>query len=221
MAFGFGGLGASFPMRYGDPTSQQVMSDSEYQDELNKRLAGISPISGNGDGGMATFGRSYTEAIRNPQGPNVINPAGVSSFLGSTSQSLAGTLPERSTDGINQTQFNRFIDRFGLGNAYSSLRPATGLWENRVYSAIAAANQREMDARRQNQVAQQQAYNGMMGDGQMNAVLGANYSTPGFGQVNGQLSNPYAPNSGEGADMTWSTGVYNPISQTKNSPWGL
>ena len=87
------------------------------------------------------------------------------------------------------------------------------------------------DQRAQNQTAQQQAYNGMIGNGQLNGILGSDYSAPGFGQVNGQTTNPYSPNSGNGVDMSWSSGVYNPSTNnqtgvynpTANSfkQWGL
>lgn len=42
----------------------------------------------------------------------------------------------------------------------------------------------------ENNIARQQAYNNMLGNGQMNGMIGANYSDPNFGQVTGQVSQP-------------------------------
>ena len=84
-----------------------------------------------------------------------------------------------------------------------------------------------LNQRRENQTAQQQAYNGMVGQGQKNGIMGESYTTPGFGRVDGQAQNPYAVNSG-GNNMGWAsgfgneaTGVYDPIKQTQKTFWGL
>lgn len=52
---GFGGLGASFPVRYGAPTSQNVASDQEWTQNWESKLAAVPKYAGGGGGGEASF----------------------------------------------------------------------------------------------------------------------------------------------------------------------
>lgn len=58
----------------------------------------------------------------------------------------------------------------------------------------------EYDAQSRNQ----QAYDSMLGGGQINGVLGPNYTDPNFGQVNGQNADGIPENT----DMSWADGLY-------------
>ena len=71
----------------------------------------------------------------------------------------------------------------------------------------------------ENQQRQQQSFNMMEGQGQRFGMMGPDYTSPGFGQVSGQV-NPFAPEMGagraavqganDGIDTDWLTGVYDP-----------
>jgi hypothetical protein len=91
------------------------------------------------------------------------------------------------------------------------------------------ANADKREARMENQVARQQAYDGMLGSGQLNGIMKEGYTNPMFGQVTGSTENPFDMRGAPGVDASWTAGVYDPTNQSgtynpqavKKNFWGL
>jgi len=219
---GFGGLGSSFPMRFGSPESQRILSDQEFNTGWQNKIS--AEASARADA-TKNLGQQYaaSSVFQGGDRPTVYNDAAVNSFVKSANNSVNGGLADRSNTGQNQTQFNRTLGNLGLDGAYSQMQPDMSQQLQQQYAL-------EKQQREQGQVAQQQAYNGMIGNGQLNGILGADYTTPGFGQINGQTTNPYAINNAPaGVNMDWTkaagtaqnTGVYDPLAATQKTFWGI
>jgi hypothetical protein len=202
MAFGFGGLGATYPTRYGQPTSQAVdylAPQDQWQKDWDQRYSSLAatsraatPDQWVGINDYAGGPQAYLQALHDPS-------------------TQYRTTPSADGNGLSLSQI--FVpgqaavtpDFSGLNAEKDKMAP--------VYN---------------NQAAQQQAYNGMLGNGQLNAIPGADYSVPGFGQITGN-SNPYSVDVPSGVNLPQGsgtygagqqTGVYNP-QQTSKQYWGL
>lgn len=238
---GFGGLGASYPRRYGDPTSKEVgwlPNAQEWQQnwdhEYAATLARMDPNS------LAQTGPSLESEIARvtndfvakdsaQRGLNVWDTGKLTGFIGS-----ALSAPD---DAAFRMVSNYDSDIYGLGSAanhaknllgaeafnyLSTYDPTGGAGDGFDFINSGSPEERlkqleqekaQMTPLLQNQTSLQQAYNSMLGNGQKNAVMGQGYAAPAFGQVNGQISNPFEtpkqPN-GAGPNMGWTSGVYNP-----------
>jgi hypothetical protein len=89
------------------------------------------------------------------------------------------------------------------------------------FSALNAEKDR-LNPMAENQIRQQQSFDQMRGFGQDNAVMGQDYTNPGFGQISGQ-ANPYGADMGmgqavlegvvDGVSPDFMSGVYDPTAQ--------
>ena len=202
------GKSVTHPVRRFEPTSQQVQSDQEHNEEGQGKLSNV------------------------PQFIETTRPTETVERWDTLSNFAPGaTIFQTDYTGPNATSWNREAFPIQQPNMTVYGRETTG------GGTISEANpewnrlKNEMDAamqfRQQNQTAQQQAYNGMLDQGQKNGVMGPGYSNPGFGRVDGQAQNPYSVDPGSN-NMNWAagydaapTGVYDPLQQTQETFWGL
>jgi hypothetical protein len=226
------GNATTFPVRRAMPTSDQVMSDPEFMADWQSRLDAIpQTISAPGEGGGVQsltydWGSNQNKSFGAPGGAGVQSvTAGQDYGLGSPGG--AGT--QSVTLGSDIGFIPRAVGATGIMGITreqpTSLTQVNPEWQ-RLKNEMDAAMQQRQEA----QTANQQAYDVMLGQGQKNGVMGAGYSNPGFGRVDGMAQNPYAVNAqdnnnpafaGYQQDTTALTGVYDPIAQTKELFWGL
>jgi hypothetical protein len=211
------GNATTFPVRRAMPTSDQVMSDPEFQADWQSRLDAIPQTIGTGERGadkqiQLVPGASGWDASAAEQvfmrNPSLRDP----SVFGTSAYNQANNAATKGGSHL-------FTQK---GEQIMNVNPE---WQ-RLKNEMDAAMQKRQEA----QTANQQAYDGMLGQGQKNGVMGAGYSNPGFGRVDGMAQNPYAVNAqdnnnpafaGYQQDTTGLTGVYDPIAQTKELFWGL
>ncbi len=204
MAYGFGGLGASFPARTMTPDSQAVQSTGEWDSEWQKKLAAVPQTITTGASAPVWTNVSQ---LSNEQAGSVLN------------QAVANNLDNYWRDsGNTDTWGNSIRDFFVMTSpgfaGYTSANPA--------YTQL---NNQYLDAKgiRDNaQAAQQQAYDGMQGNYAFNGNLPSAYSNPNFGQVSGTQTAQSVPGalqtavgSGTYGGGVQQTGVYNPQEQRK------
>lgn len=202
-----GPFGFTYPTRTGTPQSQNVMNDGEWDAGWQSKLSAVPQYISSGGSG--------------PQWTNVsaMSNDAAASFLNNTGGGYGYEWRDTGMlDPIGQASRDFYVMTDKGTPSVSMLNPE---WEklNNQYMG-------EKQGRQENQTAQQQAYNNMLGNYQQNGVIGADYTTPNFGLVTGN-SDTGMP---QGTDATWSTGVYDPTKQsgTYSNPnmvnktfWGL
>ncbi len=225
---GFGG--GSFPQRFNAPNSQQVMSDSEFQADWNSRLANIPKFTGGEGAQLVTSAADYDPTAANPYQTSVFDSAARDQLknLGISYENQSSDLLDSYKQSIGGKE-NFFS---GGNNAYSAGYSGGGSHLvgqnngtlNPEYSRMDQLLQTESRNRRENQIAQQQAYDGMSDQYQKNGVMGEDYTNPNFGVIDGLAS------TGNEANPMWTTGlidegsqtgVYDPLASTENNFWGL
>lgn len=209
---GLGGMGASFPTRYTAPESQAVgyLPDADtWKSEWQKRYD--------------------AEAARRGQGARAAGPS-KQDFIAQQLRSAAAA-PDPTLTWQLEKDIPAFTDyfmggkgygsamgdvaKFGLGDAtYNEImnykpRAATAGYQPNFSGLNAERDQ--MTPLFASQTRQQQAYNGMMGNGQENGVIGPEYTAPDFGQVNGDFGQGEMGAQAPAVDMSWSNGVYSPL----------
>ena len=227
------GKSTTFPVRRDMPNSQQVMSDPEFTADWQARLAQIPQfigVPGASDGAQSIttdWGSNQNVPFKAPGGPGV---QGMTAGQNYGAGAPGGAGIQSITMGSDQGFIPRAVGGEGVLSVTQTapgepVREINPEWQRMQNEMLAAMQQRQ-----ESQVAQQQAYNGMLGQGQKNGVMGENYTTPGFGRVDGQAQNPYMINPGGDNDMSWArgydnqqqlTGVYDPLKQTQETFWGL
>jgi hypothetical protein len=191
---GLGGRASSFPQRSGAPTSNIVEAlPFENQDDW-----------------LADWQRRYGEAM---------SAANSGYWRDST------TAPERSGAGDAEHPFRQNEHPWRdtgssaewLGSAIGSTRPPEDYrtWRSEWVDTSGAPDTRALDAERErmnlayeNRTRNQQAYDSMLNNGQVNGLIGPGYSNANFGSVSGQGA-AQLPEI-EGVNMDWASGVYNP-----------
>ena len=209
------GKSSTYPVRQGAPNSQQVMSDSEFEADWQSRLNGVPQTVRTGKYELRDNVTQLVPGVAGWGGPEAaakwLTPDAMAApnsaydvNTGAAARGASHTVKEKP-------------ERIDLGQS-----------ANPEYARMKARMEAALQQRGESQVANQQAYNGMLGEGQKNGVMGPGYSTPGFGRVDGQAENPYAVNMGanngvwaEGYQPPDMTGVYDPVAQTKQNFWGL
>jgi hypothetical protein len=216
---GFGGLGASYPMRYGAaPQSQQVLSDQEFNTPKRTEVQLLPGATG------------YDQNAASPYIGDILNTMAMSQW---TKSGLDPSDPGFATwKAAALTDPNSALSAWNTaGDPSSAYGAGTTAAANGASQTVAQFNPVDPNAIRQrgeNQMAQQQAYNGMMGNGQLNGIIGQNYTDQNFGQVTGQQTPSLQSQLDQvpGLDTTGlagiysPTGTYNPMSSTKRV-WGL
>ena len=203
------GKSVTHPVRRFEPTSQQVQSDQEYNEEWQGKLAAVPQF-------LQVAYEELSDPVTTMDNVdkyqnNVVPFAGE---YGRMHHSVGGP-------GVQDITYPTSPGA-SLGMTTKYRNEANPEW-HRLKNEMEAA----MHFRQQNQTAQQQAYNGMLDQGQKNGVMGPGYSNPGFGRVDGQAQNPYSVDPGSN-NMNWAagydvapTGVYDPLQQTQETFWGL
>lgn len=224
------GRATTFPVRRDMPTSNQVMSDGEFEADWQSKLAGIPEFLGGevsttqdwAPGANLQSSAPFTPQYHAPGGP------GVNSITRGQDYSFGapgGTGIQSMTVGQDYNmQTPMAPGATGTLTASRSEMPRP----NPEYARMMAEMQAAMQKRQEAQTANQQAYDGMLGQGQKNAVMGPGYANPGFGRVDGNAQNPYAVSSQANGNPAFAgyqppdiSGVYDPIAQTKELFWGL
>lgn len=230
----------SFPKRNGAPTSSQVMSDGEFESDWNSRLAAIPQyntssqsvqLAPSGDNYDASAASGYTDQIFDNIARQKLTDAGVSAE-NMTDDVVSGY--KNSLGGANQFfSMNNYAYGNGFeGDGYNFAAPNSGashtvMQETRTtnpeYARMQQLMQTEMQNRQENQTAQQQAYNSMSDQYQKNGMMGAGYTDPNFGSIDGlATTDEENPIWSEGlVDEGTQTGVYDPVASTEKSFWGL
>lgn len=245
MALNGFGLGSSFPMRYEAPESTSVayLPDAEtWQTDWEKRRAAEAARARSATAPMA---QGFDNSGYLAANPDVANPnswqfgmptAPVGAYHygahgageGRTGSNFdAAKYLQLNPDvaaAVARGEFASAADHFGRhgwteGRAVNMTAGSPGYKPN--YAALNAEQDRMMPLF-ESQIAQQQAYNNMIGNGQQNAVIGPGYTDPNFGQVDGQIGDGKPP-AVPGVDPSWSSGVYNPqgtYDPQRKSGWG-
>lgn len=225
------GKSTTFPVRRDMPNSQQVMSDPEFESSWQSRLANVPQFIGGNETTTQDWAPGSNMQSNAQFTPGAYAPGGAGTQSITMGQNYGFGAPggegiQSMTAGADyNVRQPMAAGATGVQNVTRESMPVA----NPEYARIMAEMQAAMQQRQESQTAQQQAYNGQLGQGQKNGVMGDNYSTPGFGRVDGQSKNPYAINSGSN-NMDWAsgydgqqqmTGVYDPVKQTQETFWGL
>ena len=186
MVYGsLGGLGGwrPYPVRQDPPESSQVMSGEEITNSWNDRLADI--------------------------------PQNISSTTVETVpwefQKLGGQ--------YNNMRFEKTADYgYAKDNGINMLRydinpfrmvvdkTTTTSYRNPEYDRVAGLRDDALAQFGENNIRQQQAYDGMQGQYSKNGIMPEGYSAPNFGQISGQENTGVTNTPGIGMD--WTAGVY-------------
>lgn len=207
---GLGGFGMSYPSRGGNtPNSTGVdylAPQNEWEaDWQRRRAAEIAKAA------AATQAASIMPAHTPPA-------AGFIDLNGDGMADPPGSFRDVTGDGMADPSGWNFTYRGNGGGSGPLFNSPTYAPD---FSALDAERERMMAAY-DNQARQQQSYNGMLGNGQINGILGPNYADPNFGQVTGSQPQQQAP---AGVDMSWAD-VYQPgdtftAPRQRPSGWGL
>lgn len=226
------GKSVTHPVRRFEPTSQQVLSDQEFNTGWQDKLSAVPQFLQVAYEEAATQPENWYTPAPDKQTPGTLyggsvsdsGPGGATQYFGA-GQPTGGYGTSVSDVGPGGASMHGQVltgDPSGLGMVTKYRQEANPEWQ-RIKNEMEAA----MQFRQQNQTAQQQAYNGMLDQGQKNGVMGPGYSNPGFGRVDGQAQNPYSVDPGSN-NMNWAagydvapTGVYDPLQQTQETFWGL
>lgn len=232
-----GGFGASFPSRSGSPNSQVVdylRPQDEWQKDWDARRAAEAakaraPSWSNSapEAPSGALGWQDTSGIGRNIAPNVGSPEWFQANRGLFGEGapIAEMAWSFQTGGDPNYAADAPIANYGLMHSFNGPGQSspTAAPPNVVQSTYdpgytpdftALNREREqMMGRYDAQARNQQAYDGMMGNGQINGILGANYSDPNFGQVVG--ATPQGPSQ---EDMAWADGLYNPTGTYGTAP---
>lgn len=202
-----GGFGASYPTRSGPaPFSQNVLSDQEFHDGWQRRLAMESPLL------MDTVqlnpgAENYNAGTAKPYLAEIAetNKNYVASQLGVDRNAEWARGFFDSFDALKGTQYDAGAAPSASGGHSIFVRD----YDNPAFLDAQRQYQSEQDQRADAQARNQQAYNSMLGGNQINGILGANYSQPAFGQIG--ASQPSAnPGSSDGLDLSLGGDVFRP-----------
>jgi hypothetical protein len=226
-----GGFGASFPTRGGAPNSQTVDylgPQEEWQADFNSRWQAEARKA------AAAVMRSPAGRPDAPTGdPNWTDSTGISTGWGVGVDPIQEIMANRDkynasaivptygwtmTSGADPnyhptaptptwgltTEINGYQGQSGPG---TPPRIVNDVWDPGYTPDFSALEQerKQMLARYDAQGRNQQAYDWMLGGGQINGIIGPEYTNPNFGQIGAQT--PEVP---EGTDMAWAADVYRP-----------
>ncbi|MHA6684500.1 hypothetical protein [Mesorhizobium sp. A556] len=194
---GFGGLGglggSSYPQRSGSPASKQVMSDTEFTNDWQSRLDAIPQT-------VDAFGLRDVQLVPGSTGYNADFAKQFIPQVERAASQFGGLAPD-----------SQYYTGGGGSHVLSDQTVMVGQETNPEYLAMLQQAQQAQQQRGENQTRQQQAYGSMNGWGQLNGVMGANYTDPNFGQISGQAGGPLtAPTMPDGVDPSWTSGVFDP-----------
>lgn len=223
-----GGFGASFPSRSGAPNSQVVdylRPQDEWQKDWDARYA-------------AEQGRARAPGMVFNPGPETnlrpgaptgaadwTDPTGISTNWGAGVNPFSASRPDAPTGAPGWVDSTGISNNWGMPSNPNAVAPTV---YNDTFDAgyvpdfTALNKEREqMMGRYDAQARNQQAYDWMNGGGQINGILGPNYSDPNFGQIVG--AQPQGPSQEE---MAWADGLYNPTgtygtAPARNSGWSI
>lgn len=212
MAYGFATFGASFPQRYMTPTSQQVgylPTYDEWLSDFESRWADRAASGGGSDPAPKTIQQV------SPDGPQTFTSSGGPSVFkeGSNLNPVdvtGGRQPVYGDTGDWRQDRLNFRNTPFTERQYTTPQPeAQAMSTGPDFSDLIAERER-MQPRFESQKALQQAYDAMMGFNQRNAIPGPGYGRPGFGQVDGNLENPFGVPNQSGVDLSFTDGVLDP-----------
>lgn len=210
---GLGGLGASYPARFGAPNSQAVDYLPDAKDWLGNWQSRFDAEEARRGQGATAAGPSKEQYISGvlgglgqPAGPVTWQPEkDVSAF---TNHLIGGGQLYHGSGKVGEE-----VARFALGDSlYDQLRNYTPAAASPGYQPNFSALNAEKSAmapRFEAQTANAQAYDNMLGNGMVGGVIGPGYEAPDFGQVTGEFGQSTAgaqPNLG----MGWTDGAYKP-----------
>lgn len=213
--------GMSYPTRETAPESQAIRTDGEldymignWRDTLAQRMDVLNDTDVNGIAAQRAF-NGFVSDYDSGQGA----PFQPLQQVGAWQSAAAGD-GTFAADGQTYN-LSQYIDpqRQAVKDGLSSARSNIGA----SVTAAKAGHEALLANRAVNQTTQQQAYNGMSGNGLLNGVLTEAYSMPGFGQVTG--SAPSTPTMGS---LSAGSGVFDPSTQSgvfgqsrQRSAWSL
>lgn len=218
---GFGGLGglggSSYPQRFGSPNSEQIKTPDEYQKEQQAwidQMMGKASRVADRDLYREAGGSAYS---------NFLGDYGNGKGVSEVNAKYLGLAPIDNRDawvnaGSSMKVANPTGGNFNLSNW---IEPEFAAAQQRQAADMAAIQKQidertatfntDMAQRGENQTRQQQSYDSMNGWGQLNGVMGPNYTDPNFGQISGQAGGPLtAPTMPNGVDPSWTSGVFDP-----------
>lgn len=210
-----GGFGASFPSRGGQMPGSQVVDylrpQAEWESDWTSRRAAeearaskpalrqssaVDPISIYNDPNGWNMTANGGTSTGRPTAPTPDNLGTFSDPFASDPFSNPGPRPTAPTPD-------------NIGSFSTEVVPGY----TPDFSGLDAERE-QMMGRYNQQAINQQSYDAMSGNGQINGVLGPNYADPNFGQVTGAQMNGGQP---EG-DMAWADGLYNPSGSYSTAP---
>jgi hypothetical protein len=189
-AGGWGGLGG-IPQRTSVPNSQQVMSDTEFQNDWQGRLPD-KYIQENFAAQLIPGASGYSPELAGGWRPELKNSLG--GDYGGSAYSHASNAAGNGASHTVMTSMQR---------------------ANPEYTRMKAEMDAAMQQRTENQTRAQQAYDtGMMGNYGRNGLLPDNYSQAGYGQISGQdQAGAFGADGGTqlgGVDNSFVSGAYTP-----------
>lgn len=188
---GLGGRESSFPQRFGAPVSNQVQSLEEMQ----------KPIWDEYNAAVAARQNAANDFWEQNQSVLDARTAGVPGMTPELQRQLDSTLKSAGSRLGGEWLFAHSPDS-GVAEEYNALQAPIDVqsYQDRA-DAIAQPFL-------ENQTRNQQAYDSMRNNGQINALIGPDYSNANFGSISGQGA-AQLPEI-DGVNMDWASGVYNP-----------
>jgi hypothetical protein len=186
---GLGGRSPSFPVRFGAPVSNSVQSLEELQKPIWDEYQNAVNARTQSSNDFWTKYQGTLDARTDFAGPN-------QSQLDRTFKVAASRGPGA------EWVFAHDPNAEAIANEYNDAHAPVDM------AAYTQRAQAIAQPYLENQTRNQQAYDSMTNNGQVNALIGPDYSNANFGSISGQGA-AQLPQI-DGVNMDWAQGVYNP-----------